>query len=260
MSVAHHAWAGRGLQATAVVGAYGAWLISQHLLENSRGVVTGFTDHTHQLFAGVNAYLNAHPALADVVLAVSSLEVDLAAVSMVAFFFIRRQSRPLLALWLILIMRQLCQASVSIPPPDGMIWRYPGFPTIVVTYSTSTDFFFSGHMALATLLAAELTMQGVSRTQQAMAWVITLLQALVILSMRFHYATDVVAGCLAAVAATQLAGVCGRWLDARFAPWSPARSGISAAHGAAVRSRSRIPDAASLPAYSRVIQAHEEQA
>jgi hypothetical protein len=94
------------------------------------GAVSGFVDHTHEWLAGINAYLinaylNAHPSLADVVLALSSFEVDLAAVSMVAFFFIRRESRPLLALWLILIMRQLCQASVSIPAPDGMIWRYP---------------------------------------------------------------------------------------------------------------------------------------
>jgi hypothetical protein len=86
---------------------------------------------------------------------VSSFEVDLAAISMVTFFFVRRESRPLLALWLILIIRQLCQASVSIPAPDGMIWRYPGFPSLMVTYSTSTDFFFSGHMALATVLATE---------------------------------------------------------------------------------------------------------
>ncbi len=153
MSAARHTWSVRGLQGLAVGGAYAAWLITQHLLEKTRGVVTGFTDHTHALLAGSNAYLNAHPSLADFILAVSSLEVDLAALSLVAFFFMRRESRPLLALWLILAMRQLCQASVSIPPPDGMIWRYPGFPTIVVTYGTSTDFFFSGHMALATLLA-----------------------------------------------------------------------------------------------------------
>ena len=220
MSLTHHPWSVRALQTAAVAAAYGAWLLSQHLLEKSRGAVTGFTDHSHELLAGANAYLNAHPVLADGILAVSSFEVDLAAVCMVTFFFTRRESRPLLALWLILIMRQLCQASISVPPPDGMIWRYPGFPTIVVTYSTSTDFFFSGHMALATLLAAELTAQKASRARQAVAWGIALAQALVILSMRFHYLTDVAAGCLAAVAATQLAEACGRRLDARFAPWS----------------------------------------
>lgn len=233
MSIAPQPWSVRGLQALAVGGAYAAWLVTQHVLEKTRGVVTGFTDHTHQLLAGVNAYLNAHPSLADVILAVSSLEVDLAALSMVAFFCIRRESRPLLALWLILAMRQLCQVSVSMPPPEGMIWHYPGFPTIVVTYGTSTDFFFSGHMALATLLATELTAQRAPRTKQAIAWGLALVQAVVILAMRFHYVTDVAAGCLAAVAATQLADVWGRRLDARFAPWSLARGGAMVPPGAA---------------------------
>lgn len=213
----------RVFQAIAVVAAYAAWLGSQHLLETTRGVVLGFTDHTHALTAGVNAYFHAHPTLANVVLAVSSFEVDLAAFSMIGFFFVRRQSRPLLALWLILIMRQFCQASVSIPPPDGMIWHYPGFPTVVVTYSTSTDFFFSGHMALATLLATELTAQRATRWKQIVAWAVVAVQAFIILSMRFHYVTDVVAGLLAAVAATGLADALGRRLDERFAPWATAR-------------------------------------
>jgi hypothetical protein len=247
MSLIHRPWSVRALQAAAVAAAYGAWLLSQHVLEKSRGVVTGFTDHSHQLLAGANAYLHAHPGLADVILAVSSLEVDLAAIGMVAFFFARRESRPLLALWLILIMRQLCQAAVSMPPPDGMIWRYPGFPTIVVTYSTSTDFFFSGHMALATLLATELTAQRASRAKQAVAWGIAFAQAVVILSMRFHYLTDVVAGCLAAVAATQLADACGRRLDARVAPWSiTANPAGVAADTAPLRARWRMPD---IPAW-----------
>lgn len=257
MNISHQPWSTRGLQTLAVAGAYAVWLTSQHLLEKTRGVVTGFTDHTHALLAGANAYLNAHPALADVVLAVSSFEVDLAAASMVAFFFIRRESRPLLALWLILIMRQLCQASVSIPPPDGMIWRYPGVPTLVVTYSTSTDFFFSGHMALATLLATELTAQRASRAAQAVAWGIAFAQAVVILSMRFHYVTDVAAGCLAAVAATQLADACGRWVDTRFAPWSLDTDRVGEMNAAVpLRARWRFGLAPAWRASRRIERAH----
>lgn len=219
MSRHERPWLVRSLQVAAVAAAYAAWLITQHLLERSRGTVTAFTDHTHELLAGLNDYLNAHPSIADVVLAVSSFEVDLAAVSMVVFFLARRESRPLLALWAILVMRQVCQAAVSLPPPDGMIWRYPGFPTLMVTYGTSTDFFFSGHMALASLVAAELTAQRAAWPKQAIAWSVALLQALVILAMRFHYVTDVAAGLLAAVVAMRLAEALGRRLDARFAPW-----------------------------------------
>ena len=210
----------RSSQTLAVAAAYALWLTSQHLLEGTRQPVTGLVDHTHEWLSAINLYLNAHPAVANLVLAISSFEVDLAAVSMVAFFFGRRESRPLLGLWLILIMRQLCQTTASLPPPDGMIWHYPGFPSIVVTYATSTDFFFSGHMALAALLATELTAQRAPRWKQTTAWLVTAAQAIVILSMRFHYVTDVVAGLLAAVVATQLASVVGRWLDERYAPWS----------------------------------------
>ena len=56
-------------------------------------------------------------------------------------------------------------------------------------------------MALATLLAAELTAQRAARWKQAVAWTVTAIQAFVILSMRFHYVTDVVTGFLAAIAA-----------------------------------------------------------
>lgn len=75
-------------------------------------------------------------------------------------------------------------------------------------------------MALAALLASELTAQGAPRWKQVMAWLVAGLQAIVILSMRFHYFADVVTGCLAAITATLLAGALGRWIDARFAPWS----------------------------------------
>jgi predicted PurR-regulated permease PerM len=75
-------------------------------------------------------------------------------------------------------------------------------------------------MALAALLATELTAQRAPRWKQVTAWLVTTAQAIVILSMRFHYVTDVVAGLLAAVVATQLAGAAGRWLDERYRPWS----------------------------------------
>jgi hypothetical protein len=210
----------RGAQAAAVVAVYAAWLATQALLERSRGFVPTFIDHSHQLLAGANAFLNAHPTVANVILALSSFEVDLAAFSMVAFFFTQRKSRPLLALCFVLIMRQLCQSAFSIAKPEGIIWRNPGFPSIVVTYSTSTDFFFSGHMALATLLAAELTCHHAARWKQAIAWVVIGLQAVVVLSMRFHYVTDVITGFFAAIVATQAAAAIGEWLDTRYAPWS----------------------------------------
>jgi len=30
--------------------------------------------------------------------------------------------------------------------PSGYIWHYPGFPSLVVPYAATNDFFFSGHV------------------------------------------------------------------------------------------------------------------
>ena len=196
---------------------YAAWIGTQHLLEAMRVHSATLTDHTHILLAPVNVWLNEHTRIANVVLALSSFEVDLSGVMMAFFFFRRRESRPILSLFLLLIMRQLCQAAISLPPPSGMIWHYPGFPTLIVTYTTSTDFFFSGHMAMATLLAAELRAQGRRDPETIVAWGILPLQAFVILAMRFHYVTDVVAGFLAALVASAVAARLGSMIDDRLA-------------------------------------------
>ena len=56
--------------------------------------------------------------------------------------------RPFLGLVLLMALRQLVQSLCPLPAP-GMIWHYPGFPSLLVTYRVANDFFFSGHTAIA---------------------------------------------------------------------------------------------------------------
>ena len=60
--------------------------------------------------------------------------------------------------WLLILyaLRQICQGLCALPPPDGMIWRRPGIPSLLVTYGTATDLFFSGHTAIAVFGCIEL--------------------------------------------------------------------------------------------------------
>lgn len=39
--------------------------------------------------------------------------------------------------------------------PEGFIWEYPGFPSIMVSYLKTNDFFYSGHVGLPVLLMCE---------------------------------------------------------------------------------------------------------
>ena len=60
-------------------------------------------------------------------------------------------------------LRQMCQAVSALPLPEGMIWRSPGVPSLLVTYDVANDLFFSGHTAMAVYGAIELARWGGAR-------------------------------------------------------------------------------------------------
>jgi len=84
----------------------------------------------------------------------------------------------------------MCQGLCSLPFPPGTIWRYPGFPSLLVTYGTSNDFFFSGHTAIAVLGALELSHAG-PPWLACVAGVIAVLEVVTVIILRAHYMMDV---------------------------------------------------------------------
>jgi len=84
-----------------------------------------------------------------------------------------------------------------LPPPPNMIWHYPGFPSLLVTYHVANDFFFSGHTAIAVFGAIEL-----SRLHRnwltAAAVLLVLFEVATVLILRAHYSMDVFTGVVAA--------------------------------------------------------------
>jgi len=101
-----------------------------------------------------------------------------------------------------------------------MLWHYPGFPSLLVTYGVANDFFFSGHTAVAVLGAVELGRLG--RPWLRLAGVaLAIFEVTVVLALRAHYTMDVFTGAVAALyvaqVAERLAPACDRTL-ARILP------------------------------------------
>jgi membrane-associated phospholipid phosphatase len=90
------------------------------------------------------------------------------------------------------------QVVCALPPPPNMIWHYPGFPSLLVTYHVANDFFFSGHTAIAVFGAIEL-----SRLRRnwltVLAVVIVIFEVAMVLVLRAHYTMDVFTGIVAAL-------------------------------------------------------------
>jgi membrane-associated phospholipid phosphatase len=182
-----------------------AWFWTQALI-GSRPLPPGVAigDILHRVTAPLHAYLSARPRAADRVLIVSSLFIDLFGLALFASVFLGGSLAPFAALLLVFAFRQACQGLCALQPPPDMIWRNPGFPSLLVTYGVSTDFFISGHTAVA-VLGAIVAAQYLPWYVGLGAGVIAFLEAATVIVLRAHYTMDVLGAVAAAWCAHDIA-------------------------------------------------------
>ena len=183
-----------------VVGGLAIWYLTQALLKHRPSGTGRLGDGLHAATERIFQFLNARPSYADGLLIVSSLLIDLLGLFVIAQSILGPSIRPFLGLMMLFIARQICQALCALPPPEGMIWRSPGFPTLLVTYGTSNDLFFSGHTALAVYGAIELGAWG-GYWWALLGAAIALFEIIAVIVLRAHYTMDVFAGAVSAFAA-----------------------------------------------------------
>lgn len=178
--------------------ALGVWFWTQHLIGSRNPSGPGIGDGLHAATASWNLYLVAHPSTANALLIVSSFFIDAMALFLLARWLFGPTVRPFLGLVILLGLRQLTQALVSLPAPPNSIWHYPGFPSLLVTYDVANDYFFSGHTAIAVFAAMELArLRRTWITVSAVALVI--FEVLTVLVLRAHYTMDVFTGMITAL-------------------------------------------------------------
>ena len=188
-----------GLRLALVALLLSLWFYTQSLLALRVRENGEIGDILHDLTASWHRWLVGPPQATDRLLIVSSAFVDMAGVFVLLLGIFGPGMRPLVALTLLYVMRQVCQKLCSLPPPPGLIWRYPGFPSLLVTYKVGNDFFFSGHTAVSALAAVELAR--ISPALGATGAVIVALEVLVVVTLRAHYTMDVFAALTATACA-----------------------------------------------------------
>jgi hypothetical protein len=179
------------------------WFWTQSLIGARGAPPSGIGDAVHNLTAGLNSYFSQNAGAANALLIVSSGLIDALGLFLLARWLFGGSVRPFLGLFLLMALRQLMQATCALPPPPNMIWHYPGFPSLLVTYRVANDFFFSGHTAIAVFGAIEL-----SRLRRnwltTVALLVVLFEVATVLVLRAHYTMDVFTGIVAALWMAQL--------------------------------------------------------
>jgi hypothetical protein len=193
----------------AIVVSLGLWFWTQRLLakRNPSGAssATGgaICDGIHNLTSPIHKHLLENPRHADALLAISSFVIDLLGFYLLGSAILGLSFQPFLGLLMLFALRQFCQMLCPLPCPEGMIWRSPGIPTILVTYGTCNDLFFSGHTAIAVFsavtLAAHLGPLGI-----VLGAAIIIFEIATVLVLRAHYTMDVFTGAITALYVYQL--------------------------------------------------------
>ncbi len=212
MTVMALAWQLVGWRVLVIALGLVIWFWTQKRIGFKAGRGPGIGDGIHDLTAKWHAYFACHPRAADRALMLSSLCIDGFGVFLITAAVFGPSFAPFVGVLIVFSLRQICQVYCPLPPPPGIIWRDPGFPTVLVTYGVGNDFFFSGHTALAVLGAIELCHLAPGWLA-AVAVLLAFGEALIVLVLRAHYTMDVVTGAFAAWFAADMARCLASWID-----------------------------------------------
>jgi len=203
-------------RAALVAVGLGLWFWTQRLIGARPFPSRGIGDAVHDWTEPWNRWLNAHPRGANALLIASSAVIDLLGFFLLGAAIFGLTFRPFVGLLLLYALRQLCQGLCAFAPPEGMIWRSPGVPSLLVTYGTATDLFFSGHTAIAVYGALELMRLG-GPWLVLLGVAIVLFEAGAVLVLRAHYTADVFAAIVTALWAAGVAQWAGPMVDRALA-------------------------------------------
>ena len=202
-------WLARSL---IVAAGLGLWFVTQSLIgarpdgsqDDAAGVLITRGDGLFHATASINELLHAHPRSANALLIASSAVIDVLGIWLIAASIFGSTMRPFLGLLLVFALRQLTQSLCVLPPPEGMIWRSPGVPSLLVTYPVANDFFFSGHTAIAVFGATQLARLN-RPGYLALGIFVACFEIATVIVLRAHYTMDVFAGAITALWAAHVA-------------------------------------------------------
>lgn len=182
----------------------GLWYWTQKLISRKVDLGAGVGDRLHDLTTPLHAWFTRNPRATNLTLIVTSALIDAIGIFLLGSAIFGSSLRPFIALFILFGLRQICQSISTMPKPAGVIWRHPGFPSLLVTYDVANDFFFSGHTAVAVLGALELAYHG-PPVAAVVVGVIALVEAAVVIIFRAHYTADVFAAAFTAWGAELIA-------------------------------------------------------
>eukprot|EP01016_Furgasonia_blochmanni_P004460 TRINITY_DN11734_c0_g1_i2.p1 TRINITY_DN11734_c0_g1~~TRINITY_DN11734_c0_g1_i2.p1 ORF type:complete len:375 (-),score=46.75 TRINITY_DN11734_c0_g1_i2:394-1416(-) len=124
----------------------------------------------------------------------ASISMDTVFLSLFIYWVLRgNSSRMFFAVASFYAVRLLVQQVVMMGFPQGYLWESPGFPSLVVPYGRTSDFYFSGHCGFLMICACEWWELG-HKFVACIVHVVNLYMAYVMVVFQIHYTIDIFTG------------------------------------------------------------------
>lgn len=173
---------------------YIIWHQTQIFLSTNITAPNSIVDKLHDsnIFSLINLFLSENIAFTKYNFILSSMLIDISAIYIIINYLRADNSKTLFIFFFGLILRQLCQFINRLPVPQNMIWFYPDFPSILVTYDIENDFFFSGHTFIALAAGLEI-LSNKNYLYKCCGLFFMAYEILFIISINGHYFMDIYA-------------------------------------------------------------------
>ncbi len=158
----------------------------------------GIGDTLQNWTASINAFLQTHTQIGDYTLIVYSFAGDMIVLFLILRCIWKSSIRPILPLLVFLTLRQCLQIFVSFPLAPGLIWHYPGFPSLFSTYKVNSDFYFSAYVGVNILGYLELTHLKI-RWLSIVGFAFIFIEAFIDIILRAHYTADIYTSVITAI-------------------------------------------------------------
>jgi len=161
------------------------------------GVPECLTDLSHEVTQPINKWLSQNNGAKYALIIISSLFVDLTVLICAATWIIyAKNMRLIFAVATYFCFKIFLQEVFYFRFPDGFLWEYPGFPSLVVPYYKADDFFFSAEIGLCMIALLEFRTRKMTLMKFFTAFTI-IFECFVFISTRAHYVIDLTTGVVA---------------------------------------------------------------
>lgn len=151
-----------------------------------------------------SAHLYSHNILRNTLITISSLLIDLLAIGVVVIWIGWGKSwRFVFSAASFYIFRAFVQFVYNMPFPKYYCFFSPGFPSLLVSYLKTNDFFYSGHVAMPLLCGFEYINQKKSFMMLVCIFS-SVYQGFVMVSTNAHYGVDIIFGWIFALYSTEI--------------------------------------------------------